>query len=67
MVASSLFVAEWAKAIAVNASRTDAFVSLVANPDFPQYNIVAKIAGRDPTASRRRTPAGAPFSVLSSD
>ena len=47
----SLFVARWAEGIIERAGRQDVFVSLVANPDFPQLNIVASLAGSDPSAS----------------
>ena len=48
-VEGSLFVARWAERLIEESGRTDAFVSLVTNPDFPQLNIVAKLAGSDPS------------------
>jgi leucyl aminopeptidase len=50
-VEGSLYIARWAEAVVESSGRQDAFVSLVTNPDFPQLNIKAQIAGSDPTAA----------------
>ena len=49
-VEGSIFVARWAERQIEMAGRTDAFVSLITNPDFPQMNVVATIAGSNPSA-----------------
>jgi leucyl aminopeptidase len=50
-VDGSVFVARWAEKQIEASGRTDAFVSLLTNPDFPQMNIVARIAGSNPGAA----------------
>lgn len=51
-ISSSLFIAEWAKDLINDTGRqADASVELKLNPDFPQMNIVARIAGTNPAKS----------------